>query len=760
MTTTASTTTTVPTTTTTTTVLTTTTTTTLLTTTTTITTSSSIFINNTTTPALLCMHGGQTQNGYCICTAEYSGKSCETPNFCDPDTRDSFSFPKTIIGQFTYSNTTCGPKSINAGVPVATALCMNNTKFGLIQSLDCNLTFDIILLNLSSPQNQQNLAFSTQILTSVPDKLSPQNISRAAQIASTLLSSSEVTQNITLAAVTTISQLLNIGVNKFTEDTVNSTNWLTDTLQNYSVSSNSNGSQLIQPNVAVLSMNVTKSLTHVQLNAFKSLSSTFLPKNINVNSSASGFPSDQFPIDVQMSVQLKPPNTAAPGINVGFVLYNNDLFFKSHVFQDTLGSTRKVISGKINQTDALENITFSMSNQNFSSLSLQDFACVFWNYTLNDWSTKGCSKILVPADNSDAPLLTCSCGHATNFAVLVSFGPNYNYSPPLGVISIIGCALSVAGLVTTILFQILTRKSRGVSPTLLMVSICVCMTIYYLLFIFGINNPVQQNYVPSENNSIPKSDFYNAPDKGPCTAMAALLQYFLLASFTWSSLYAAHIFFLLKNAISGPPKNFNTICTVVGWGFPAVIVGITLGVTYRPNAPLNYRQEEFCWLAGMDINNNFNLSKPIFWGFLLPLAVMIFFNIFVLLYFANTTCKADPSLSSSQVTPLRKKLLSSMSLAVVLGLSWVIAYFMFLPFDLIAHNILMYAFCICNTTQGIQIFILFTLRTRFFKEKFLIFMKTVPAPEMALHRMSYELWQVREKEVPESYRSTDFDNNK
>uniref|UniRef100_A0AAR2LLE6 Uncharacterized protein n=1 Tax=Pygocentrus nattereri TaxID=42514 RepID=A0AAR2LLE6_PYGNA len=321
-------------------------------------------------------------------------------------------------------------------------------------------------------------------------------------------------------------------------------------------------------------------------------------------------------------------------------------------------------------------------------MSIQDFACVFWDYKLGDWSTEGCIKVPTPFNSSNlSASLACRCDHTTNFAVLMRFSTNYKYSEALGVISIIGCALSVAGLVITVLFQILTRNSRGLSPTLLMVSICVSMTIFYLLFIFGINNPVQHKAAsePSQTNSIPRSDFHQEVDQGLCTAMAALLQYFLLATFTWSTLYAAHIFFVIKNAMSGPPENFNIISVITGWGKRPQFTWISDFVYVSVCCS--------CWLAALTPNKTVDLRKPMFWGFLLPLALMIFFNIAVLFYFCSFL------FCSSQVTPFRKKMLSSVSLAVVLGISWIIGYFMLLSVDPIQHNILTYAFCLCNTTQ-------------------------------------------------------------
>ncbi|KAI4900483.1 hypothetical protein NFI96_003968 [Prochilodus magdalenae] len=182
---------------------------------------------------------------------------------------------------------------------------------------------------------------------------------------------------------------------------------------------------------------------------------------------------------------------------------------------------------------------------------------------------------------------------------------------------------------------------------------------------------------------------------------------------------------------------------------------------HEPPIPLS--RAVCCWLAALDLGKNsdeqrFDARKPMLWGFLIPVAVMLLFNIGVLLYFAHTTCTPDASLNSSQVSTLRKKMLSCMSLAIVLGLSWTISYFLLISNGPgVTHTILNYVFCLCNTTQGVQIFILFTVRTKVFKERFTALLKSIPVPEVALHRVSFQLWSIRGKDLPESYRSTAFD---
>uniref|UniRef100_A0A9J8DM03 Adhesion G protein-coupled receptor G7 n=1 Tax=Cyprinus carpio carpio TaxID=630221 RepID=A0A9J8DM03_CYPCA len=360
-----------------------------------------------------------------------------------------------------------------------------------------------------------------------------------------------------------------------------------------------------------------------------------------------------------------------------------------------------------------------------STLSINDYACVFWSYEKQDWITDGCTKTESPSGH-----LVCKCERQknANFAILMAYDINYQYSEALHWISISGCAMSVVGLCITALYQILTRKSRGSTPTLLVVNICISMMVFYLLFIFGINNPVQHVNVTkmSVQNIVPESDYHKYRDQGPCTAFTALLQFFLLATFTWNTLYGLNVFL------------FSCL------GLPAVIVGISLGSTYRVDEPLGYRQEEFCWLASMDHRQKFSIKKPMFWGFVLPLLLIRFMTI----YFTNNTML----LFRSRKTPLKKKILSSFSLAVMLGLSWVSGYILLITQEKNLRLILSVVFCLLSTTQGIQIFILFALRP--FLNSNPAILNSLRAPEIGFHKKSFSLRKYKMSESKETYKST------
>lgn len=49
--------------------------------------------------------------------------------------------------------------------------------------------------------------------------------------------------------------------------------------------------------------------------------------------------------------------------NIGFVLYNNDQFFSSRVFQPFLNIKRRVITGHLEKENVLDFVNFTMNEQ-------------------------------------------------------------------------------------------------------------------------------------------------------------------------------------------------------------------------------------------------------------------------------------------------------------------------------------------------------------------------------------------------------------
>ncbi|XP_055786399.1 adhesion G-protein coupled receptor G7-like [Salvelinus fontinalis] len=706
--------------------------------------------STTTTPPLVCINGGELLSGICICPDEWTGETCSEGNFCHSTIKDGFSFTTTVVGWSAYSEELCDENTTGAGLPVALADCSDDTgspQFGNTYILQCEFTLSDILGNISSSSGDLlELAFSTQILTSRPEQLSADNITTAAQIANTLLLSANITKDIAEAAVTTISQLLNSSEESSQErDAVQN---LTETLENFSLDQHNNVSLVVQPNLAVQSVQVPSDSVGIQFTALTGRSGNFVANRIHLNTNTSELiTSKGGSTDVQIFIKF-PPVLHSKNTNhsIGFVLYQNDRFFRSSAFSASSGTSRTVISANLGQVSGLH-VEMLFKPTAVPNASLYDFACVSWNYTLKDWSTFGCSKV-----NHSEDGLRCFCNHTTNFAVLMSFRKDFKYAEELDWITILGCSMSIIGLSLTITFQIATRKSRKTNPTVLLVSACMCLLIFTLLFMLGVDNPHKQLGKPEiqVDNILPPSDTHTERDRGPCTAVAVLLQYFLLGTFTWNTLYATHVFLMIRNSLATSPPHFTAYTVAIGWGLPSVVVALTLGISYRVDNPLGYRQEEFCWLAALDPKGNFDFKLPMFWGFLIPVAFMLIFNTVVLVYFAVTTGKTNPHLTSTRHTSMKKKFLSSFSLAVVLGLSWILGYLLLIPQNQTMYTILNISFCVLTTTQGLQIFILFTARTSIVKKKMSSALKSVSSVGILLPTRAFSLWRGERSDHVES----------
>ncbi|XP_052355726.1 mucin-5AC isoform X5 [Oncorhynchus keta] len=710
----------------------------------------------TTIPPLVCINGGELHSGVCICPDEWTGDTCSEGNFCNSAIKDGFSFPRTVVGWSAYSEESCDEKTTSAGLPKASARCLNDTgslMFGPPHELQCEFTLGDILGNISSNSGDLlQLALSTQILTSQPERLSA-DITTAAQIANTLLQSANITEDIAVAAVTTISQLLNSSEESTQErDAVQN---LTETLEKFSLDQYNNVSLVVQPNLAVQSVQVPSDSVGIQFTALTGRSGNFVANIIHLNTNTSELIVDKGgSTDVQIVIKFPSVlHSKTTNHSIGFVLYQNDRFFRSKAFRASSGTSRRVISANLGQVSGLH-VEMLFKPTAVPNTSLYDFACVSWNYTLKDWSTFGCSKV-----NHSADGLRCFCNHTTNFAVLMSFKRDFKYAEALNWITTLGCSMSIIGLSLTITFQITTRKSRKTNPTVLLVSVCMCLLIFTLLFMLGVDNPHKQLGKPKiqEDNILPPSDTHTEQDRGPCTAVAVLLQYFLLGTFTWNTLYATHVFLMIRNSLATSPSHFTAYTVAIGWGLPAVVVSLTLGISYRVDDPLGYRQEEFCWLAALDPKGNFDFKLPMFWGFLVPVAFMLIFNTVVLVCFTVTTTKTNPHLTSTRHTSMKKKFLSSFSLAVVLGLSWILGYLLLIPQNQTMYTILNISFCVLTTTQGLQIFILFTARTAIVKKKMSSTLKSISSFGIPLHTRKYSLWRGEHSDNVESYTQQDTD---
>ncbi|XP_046895343.1 adhesion G-protein coupled receptor G7-like [Hypomesus transpacificus] len=337
------------------------------------------------------------------------------------ETIQGFNFPRTTIGWFSYSKQKCGPNTSSVNVPRASARCTGQygtQKFDTPNVLQCDLTFSNIQENLSSDTSDLlQLASSTQILTSNAETLTADNVTKAIDITNTLLErSSNISEAVAVAALTTVSQLLEASV----PDSVAETSLkLTRSLENISQGSDDT-SLVAQPNLAVQSVVLTSNdIVGVQFSAQTGLFGNFAADRIRLNANASELVSDDGEAtDVQIFIRLSPGvRRRSSGISVGFVLYQNTWFFRSREFRAHLDSRTRIILGNVKGAGRMgvDHVEMVFRPVNVPNTTFYDFACVSWNYTKGEWSTDGCYKF-----NVSPEALHCFCNHTTNFSALMA----------------------------------------------------------------------------------------------------------------------------------------------------------------------------------------------------------------------------------------------------------------------------------------------------------------------------------------------------
>lgn len=685
-------------------------------------------VSVSSTPVQFCRNGGTWQNGRCLCTEEWKGLRCTIANFCENSTFMNFTFGRIPVGRYGPSLETCGPNTLNAGRPQATRLC-GISEYGMIEALNvtngtCDKNLQTLEMQIKDiAEDSQAISIDTQVLTTDASKLTAENITSATTVVGQIFNKTRnANSEAKKIAVTTVSQILDASEDVFQKaaenDNNNSFSNLIQQMEDYSFSLGNE--TVVEPNIAIqsVSRNANSGPT-VLFSVQKGSSDSLVSGGTSVNRTA-----DELKPDGQTELQIL-LNTGGNKDSCGFVVYQNHKLFQSKTFTATSDFSQKIISSKVNASEQEQkNVSVKMVfNPTYDKREFQlySYACVYWNFLKKDWDTAGCQKTV-----NATGFLGCQCNHTTNFAVLMSFKKDYKYPKSLDVLSNIGCALSIAGLAITILFQILTRKIRKTSVTWVLVSLCISMLIFNLLFVFGIENSNKNLKTSDSNidanpkeNKIPERDTIETPNPS-CTAIAALLHYFLLGTFTWNGLSATQLYFLLIRTMKPLPRHFIVIISLVGWGVPAIIVGVTIGIIYALSGnksywELDYRQEEICWLA-VPKNNDFARS-PLLWSFIMPVTIILITNIAIFITITvKVLWKNNQNLTSTKKVSSLKKVLSTLSIAVVFGVTWIFAYAMLINNDDI-RIVFSYIFCLFNTTQGLQIFILYTVRTKVFQNE-------------------------------------------
>uniref|UniRef100_A0A8C4Q8U7 Uncharacterized protein n=1 Tax=Eptatretus burgeri TaxID=7764 RepID=A0A8C4Q8U7_EPTBU len=299
--------------------------------------------------------------------------------------------------------------------------------------------------------------------------------------------------------------------------------------------------------------------------------------------------------------------------------------------------------------------------------------CVFWSLTEKDWREDGCRV----ENESNSEMTVCSCDHLTHFAVLLDFmGKSDNYTKEqksiLTIITHIGCGISAIFLALTLLTYLFLNKLRKDHPSKILLNLCLAL--FMLNLVFLLNSWIAMMETPAM-----------------CTAIAAVLHYFFLASITWMGLEAAHLYIVIIRVFNTYVHHYILKFSIIGWGIPAVIVGIVLAVDVNQ---YNFVADDFCFLK---------TGKAFYVSILAYFCAMYLFNLCMFCIVLHQICR-QKRLHQDLSGGIMRDLKSIFSLTFLLGITWGLVFFSINTgnnYPVVVDAL----FAIFNSFQGLFIFI-------------------------------------------------------
>lgn len=192
------------------------------------------------------------------------------------------------------------------------------------------------------------------------------------------------------------------------------------------------------------------------------------------------------------------------------------------------------------------------------------------------------------------------------------------------------------------------------------------------------------------NESIAKLGNFNA-----CVAMAAVMHYSMLATFSWFFIQALHLYFNMWKLPTEVKHYVMKVC-VAGWVTPAVVV-IALLATRKYNYIVinsdDGNSAKMCWIPDAVIHQGVNIGYY-------TLVFIFTFGIFVMTVRQIILLKPK-AVKAQDNDSIKTNSFSILGLFLLLGITWAFAFFSYGPLRIPSY----YIFTILNSFQGFFMFI-------------------------------------------------------
>eukprot|EP00731_Ephydatia_muelleri_P004746 Em0002g922a len=233
------------------------------------------------------------------------------------------------------------------------------------------------------------------------------------------------------------------------------------------------------------------------------------------------------------------------------------------------------------------------------------------------WSSDG---MLPPSSNGS--FVQCNSTHLTSFAVLLAV-ENFPDSEALTIISYIGCGISMAGLLATIVFFLTFKKKLIEKPhNFIHLNLAIALFLAFLVFVAGVET--------AKHN------------EAACKVVAALLQYFWLSAFCWMMCEGVMLYLMLIVVFSSL-KDKWWFFFLLGWLPPLlfVVIGLAVRNDYYVVRGKDGKTISYCWMS---------TSEGTIWAFAAPVVLVLLINVvFLIMVLVVLFKKARPKLTEAKL---------------------------------------------------------------------------------------------------------------
>ncbi|XP_051553331.1 adhesion G-protein coupled receptor G5-like [Myxocyprinus asiaticus] len=340
-----------------------------------------------------------------------------------------------------------------------------------------------------------------------------------------------------------------------------------------------------------------------------------------------------------------------------------------------LTAGNKSISGLKNTV----NISMALAN-----VGDREPSCQYLDFNTSSFKRDGCTTYY----RKNESRVVCSCDHLSYFAVLMAPSPNVSEKDReiLTYISLVGCSISLVFLVVAVVLYFTKRHAVSDLSQKVHISLALALILLNVQFL--------PNHLFAESSS------YEV-----CVCIAILLHYSLLATFTWTAIEGFHLYLLLVRVFNIYIKRYLLKLSLVGWGFPAVVVALILSIDQKAydrvtlnstevNAPSSIHM---CYVS----NELVKIVTTI--GFF---GMVFLFNITMWL----TALRRILSVGSNhqafaQKHRAKKDICTMLGITCLLGISWGLVFFSFGSVSTAG----LYLFCVFNSLHGFFLFLWFCI---------------------------------------------------